>query len=147
MKYWERIQNFDEELLRRNVSLTLHLVQGLAGTKVQYANNAPEVDHIFPKAELAKKDFEPGLINHFANYWILAKGKNRNKSDKHPAKYLEDVADEDLKRALIPREMLDYRRYGTFLEKRSAAMLETVGKKLNMSDKDFESQQNRENAN
>jgi hypothetical protein len=110
----------------------------LSGAKVQYNNNAPEIDHIFPRAELRKKGFEPEEIEHFANYWILAKGKNRNKSDRHPAKYLEDVSNENLKRALIEREMLDYRRYRKFVEKREQAMLEAVAEKLGFLESDFD---------
>ena len=135
--YWERINAFDKELLQANPVLTLHLVQGLTGAKVQYVRNAPEVDHIFPRSELRKKGYDEAIINNFANFWILAKGKNQNKSNQHPSAYFEDVDDRELKEALIDREFLDYRRYTTFISNRSERMLQKVKEKLQFCDDDF----------
>jgi hypothetical protein len=135
--YWERIRTLDDDLLDANHLLTLHVVQGLTGAKVQYVRNRPEIDHIFPRSELRDKGYDEGLINHFANFWILAKGKNQNKSNRHPAAYFEDVDDKELETALIDREYLDYRRYTTFIERRSKQMLEKVKRKLQLSDRDF----------
>ena len=83
--YWERIRTYGEELLQANPSLALHLVQGLTGAKVLYIRNAPEIDHIFPRSELRKRGYDEALINHFANFWVLAKGKNQNKSSQDPS--------------------------------------------------------------
>ena len=135
--YWEKIRALDNDLLDANHLLTLHVVQGLTGAKVQYVRNKPEIDHIFPRSVLREKGYDEALINHFANFWILAKGKNQNKSNRHPADYFEDVDDEELQRALIDREYLDYRRYTTFIERRSEQMLDRVRRKLQLSDKDF----------
>jgi len=142
--YWERIKAFDKELLQANPVLTLHLVQGLTGAKVQYVRNAPEVDHIFPRSELRKKDYDEAIINNFANFWILAKGKNQNKSNQHPSVYFSDVADKELKEALIDREFLDYRRYTTFISERSERMLQKVKEKLQFDDDDFATNGNSE---
>jgi len=135
--YWERIKAFDKELLQANPVLTLHLVQGLTGAKVQYVRNAPEVDHIFPRSELRKKGYDEAIINNFANFWILARGKNQNKSNQHPSIYFQDVDDKELKEALIDREFLDYRRYTTFISRRSERMLQKVKEKLQFCDDDF----------
>lgn len=137
VKRWERINSIDE-LAQSNVSLALHLVQGLTGAKTQYHLNAPEVDHIFPRAELRKKEYSEDRINHYANFWILAKGKNRNKSNKHPKQYFQDVSDYQLERARIQRDMLDYRRFTTFLDRRQAAMVKDIGKRLLLSDSDLQ---------
>jgi len=142
--YWEKIKAFDEELLQANPVLTLHLVQGLTGAKVQYVRNAPEVDHIFPRSELRKKGYDEAIINNFANFWILAKGKNQNKSYQHPSVYFENVADKELKEALIDREFLDYRRYTTFISERSERMLQKVREKLQFCDEDFSTNENSE---
>lgn len=137
VRRWERIESF-EELAQRNEMLALHLVQGLTGAKVQYHLNAPEVDHIFPRAQLRRNSRrDEDQINHFANFWILAKGKNRNKSDKHPKDYFADVSDAQLRRALIQREMLDYRRFTTFLETRKADMVRALEKRLQLDDADL----------
>lgn len=135
--YWERIKALDKELLQANSVLTLHLVQGLTGAKVQYIRDAPEVDHIFPRSELSKKGYDKAIINNFANFWILAKGKNQNKSNQHPSAYFGDVDNKELKEAFIDREFLDYRRYTTFISNRSERMLQKVKEKLQFSDDDF----------
>ena len=84
-----------------------------------------------------KKEYQEPEINHFGNFWILAKGKNQNKSDKHPAEFFSDVSDNEIRRAIIDREMLDYRRFSTFLKDRSEKMVETIKKRLDFSDADF----------
>jgi hypothetical protein len=135
VRQWERISSV-ENLAQSNVDLTLHLIQGLSGAKVQYKRNAPEVDHIFPRAELRKKDYEEEEINDLANFWILAQGKNRNKSNKHPKRYFDDVGKRQLQKALIDPELLDYRRYRSFLAKRGEALTKRVASILDLSDDD-----------
>ena len=139
VRYWEKHEQVDAGLLQANVALTHHVVQRLSGNKVLHAPNAPELDHIFPRAELRRsaRDYSEEQINHVANFWILAKGKNQNKSNKHPAKYFEDVPDAELKRALIDREMLDYRKYSTFLIERSERLVEVVSRRTGLCDEDF----------
>jgi hypothetical protein len=137
VKYWESITGCDEKLLQSNVPLTLHVLQNLSTDKVQYQRNAGQIDHIFPRSVLRSKAFEEPEINHFGNFWILAKGKNQNKSDKHPAQFFVDVNDSEMRRAVIDREMLDYRRYRTFLKERSQKIIEVVKKRLEFSDGDF----------
>ena len=68
-------------------------------------------------------------MNHFANFWIPAKAKNQNKSNRHPADFFKDVHAVALKRALIDRELLDYRRITTFAKEREAQLLDVVRKR------------------
>ena len=136
--YWERIRAYGEDLLQSNPLLRLHIVQGLTGAKATYDRNAPQIDHIFPRSELRRKGLDEEEINHFANFWILPKGKNQNKSNRHPAKYFEDVPDGILKAALIERKFLDYRRYRTFVRERTKAVLNRVEEKLDLSEEDFD---------
>ena len=131
------MKTFDEELLHRNPLLALHVVQHSTGAKTHYQPNAPEVDHIFPRSELREKGVSNHEINHPVNYWILPKGKNINKSNKHPAKYFDDVDDRELRRALIVRDMLDYRKYKTFLTQRTESMLSHISKTVGLSADDF----------
>lgn len=137
VKYWESITSFDQQLLQSNVHLTLHVLQNLSSDKVKYERNAGQIDHIFPRSVLREKGFEEAEINHFGNFWILAKGKNQNKSAKHPAQFFADVEDSVMRRALIEREMLNYHRYRTFLKERSEKILTYVKKRLEFSDDDF----------
>ena len=102
-----------------------------------YKKNAPQIDHIFPRSVLLKKKVDEAEVNHFANYWILAKHKNQNKYNKNPADYFSDVTDSELKRALIDRDLLDYSQYKKFLRKRERLILMNVAKKLSISPNDY----------
>jgi 5-methylcytosine-specific restriction endonuclease McrA len=138
VRFWERITSVDD-LLGANPSLTLHLLQGLHGGKVQYHRNLPEIDHIFPRATLRKKGYREEEINSVANFWILAQGKNRNKSDKDPSKYFADVDDDTLADAAIDRGLLtSYRSYRRFLVGRQREIAERVTSKLHLTDRDIQ---------
>jgi len=126
--YWENYSSFDTSLLQRNIHLTLHLLQGKLGTKVKYSRNSPELDHIFPKSTLNEKEYDWGEINTFGNFWILAKTKNQNKSNKHPKKYFADVEDSILKKSLIDRDMFDFRKYNSFIKWREEEILKKIKK-------------------
>ncbi|MDH5754427.1 MAG: DUF262 domain-containing protein [Candidatus Bathyarchaeota archaeon] len=138
VKYWEEIKTI-EGLLQNNVLLTLHLVQGLHGGKVQYERNAPQTDHIFPRSILAEKGYDQAFINHFANFWILAKSKNQNKYNHPPAEYFKDVDDSVLKQALIDRKLLNYKSYKKFIRKRSILIVKKVEQKLQLSNSELQS--------
>ncbi|MCW1886724.1 DUF262 domain-containing protein [Luteolibacter flavescens] len=127
---WHGHSEIDQHLVWSNVALALHLVQGLNGGAVKHDDNLPEVDHIFPRATLRDEGVEEEMVNHFANFWILARGKNRNKSDKNPSDYFADVPDSEMGRALIPRELLDFAKYGDFIERRSNALVDAIRTKL-----------------
>lgn len=137
VKYWEGYNTFGITLLQANPPLALHLVQARNGAKAQYWRNAEEMDHIFPRSELRKRGFDDSEINHFANLWILPKGRNLNKGAKAPAEYFQDVDDEEMKRALIDRDLLDYPMFRSFLKNRGKQILELIKTRLNFTDKDF----------
>ena len=137
VKYWEGYSTFGTSLLQRNPDLALHVLQDLNGSKPQYWRNAEELDHIFPRSGLSKRGYDDSQINNFANFWILAKGKNLNKSTKPPAEYFQDVDDGDMKLALIDRELLRYPTFKSFLRKRGKLILEEVRTRLDFTDKDF----------
>ena len=96
------------------------------------------MDHIFPRSILRESGYDEAKINNFANFWILSKGKNINKTNKHPKKYFEDVPDRELKAALIDRSLLDYRRYNTFLQKRGDAIIKKLSQKTGLTENDFQ---------
>ena len=137
VNYWERLNAFDGNLVQRNPRLALHLIQQDTGSKTHYKMNSREMDHIFPRSILREKEFDESKVNHFANFWILGKGKNINKTNKHPKKYFSDVPDKELKKALIDRNMLDYRRYNTFLEERGKSIIKKLTKKIGFKEVDF----------
>lgn len=136
--YWSDITEFGEQLLQRNPRLALQVIQRQPGGKVHFRSNANEMDHIFPRSILRDKDYDHAEINHFANFWLLSKGKNQNKSNKHPKKYFADVPDSELKRALIDREMLNYGRYKRFIKQRGGKIKSYVQKTLGFSEEDFQ---------
>jgi 5-methylcytosine-specific restriction endonuclease McrA len=137
VKYWANIDRYGPQLLQNNPSLVLHLIQRHSGSKVHYAKNAPEIDHIFPQSVLRKKRFDESRINHFANFWILSKSKNQNKSARDPKEYFKDVSNSVLQAAYIDRKLLNYKNFKSFLRKRESAMLERVKRELNFTDSDF----------
>jgi hypothetical protein len=137
VRYWERVHSYGPELLQGNPTLALHVLQKHTGAKVQYPNNSPQIDHIFPRSILRQKGVDHAKIEHFANFWILAQTKNANKSNKHPADYFKDVPARELKRALIDRSKLDYRRYSSFLNERSAGILKAITSEVGLSEADF----------
>ena len=128
---------FGTGLLQQNPGLALHVLQDLQGTKAQYWRNSEELDHIFPRSELSKRGFDDSELNNFANFWILAKGKNLNKSNKPPAEYFKDVDDTEMKLALIDQNLLDYATFRSFLKKRGKQILELVKDRLGFTDRDF----------
>lgn len=144
IEYYEHIKDFDADVLRRNVLLALHIVQCLSGGKVKYDRNMPETDHIFPKATLFEKGYDDVEVNHFANFWILAQNKNRNKTNKHPKKYFlenpqskENVSPAEMKRALINPDLLNFHMYRTFLKERGKRITDMVKNKIGFTDNDF----------
>jgi len=137
VREWERVESI-EDLAESNHLLALHLVQGLSGARVQYSRNAPEVDHIFPRSELRKRKYDEEDINDLANFWILAKGKNGNKSNRKPKDYFADVNKTSLNKALIDPGLLDYRSFRRFIRERREAMLERLEAKLGLTDADLE---------
>jgi hypothetical protein len=137
VEYWERTKGFGIDILNRNPRLSLYVLQNYSGAESHLMANAPDVDHIFPRSELRKKGFEEAEINHVSNYWILSKGKNQNKSARHPKVYFADVDRDELKRAFINLEGLDYRMYRKFTENRAGEIATFVREKLGFTDEDF----------
>ena len=137
IQYWENIEEYGPQLLQNNPSLVLHLIQRRSGAKVHYSRNAPQIDHIFPQSVLRRKGYDESKINHFANFWILAKNKNQNKSAKDPREYFRDVSNSILKQAYIDRRLLDYKKFRTFLKEREQKILRHVKRELKLSKYDF----------
>ncbi|OQY75898.1 MAG: hypothetical protein B6D44_00610 [Ignavibacteriales bacterium UTCHB2] len=138
VNYWENINNLDEKMIQKNPRLALSLIQGYSGAKIHFQANSSEMDHIFPRSILRQKEFNEAEINHFANFWLLSKGKNQNKSNIHPKKYFSDVSDSEMGRAFIDKEMLNYNFYRRFIKERSQLILDEVTKRLSFADKDFQ---------
>ena len=136
--YWGNIHEYGLDFLQQNPALALHVIQKQTGAKSHYSPNKPEMDHIFPRSILRQKGHDEKLVNHLANFWLLAKGHNQNKSNKHPKDYFKKVNNKELKRALIDRELLDYRRYRTFLQERGSRILQSVKKTVGLSERDWE---------
>ena len=61
---------------------------------------------------------------------MLEKGKNISKSNQNPKHWLKGVPDTELARALIDRDLLEYRRYRNFLKTREKKILEALKKQI-----------------
>ena len=138
INYWENINDFGDKMIQKNPRLALSLIQGYSGAKVHYQANSSEMDHIFPRSTLRDKEFNEAEINHFANFWLLSKGKNQNKSNIHPKKYFANVPDSEMKRAFIDKDMFNYNYYRRFIKERGKLIIDDVKKKLSLSIDDFE---------
>ncbi len=138
IKYWDRINGINEDLLQKNPLLAMNLVQNRSGASAHLPSNSSELDHIFPKSELRKNNFDEAKVNHFANLWLLSKGKNQNKYNQHPKKYFEDVSGNILKNAYIDSTLFDYRKYYKFLDARTNRIIAYIKKKIGYSDLDFD---------
>lgn len=139
VNYWERANGWNRDLIGMNPRLVHHIVQGSTGAKELHAMNVRELDHIFPRSKLREMDRDEAEINHFANLWLLPKGKNINKSNQHPKIYFRNVSDLEMKKALIDRSMLDYRRYRNFLKVRETAIIAKLKRRAGLSNRDFSS--------
>ncbi len=138
VSYWEGMRGFDGTLIQKNPRLAHYLIQGFTGNEAQFRQNAQEMDHIFPRSKLRQQNRDETEINHFANFWVLSKGKNQNKSNKHPKKYFEDVPDSTLQAALINRDQLDYRMFRTFMQQRAQAIRQKLAERIGYAPEDFE---------
>jgi hypothetical protein len=126
VSYWEGYEDLDIYMLSGNYELACALVQGITNLSVLNEKNAPEMDHIFPKAVLREKGFKDDDIHSVANFWILEQNKNRNKSKTHPKEYFADYNNSELKRLFIDKDLFDYRYFKKFLEYRSKKMLKHI---------------------
>jgi hypothetical protein len=129
----------DRKLFGNNTELALSLIQNRTGSRVNFADNSPEIDHIFPRSVLAGKSVDPLEIEDIGNKWILPRGKNRNKSAKHPKDFLKQFEDSELESAYISREKLDYRMFSKFVRERREAVVKRLQEITLLSAADFES--------
>ena len=134
---WGRINSL-ETLAEENPSLALHLIQGKSGARAQYSRDAPELDHIFPRSELRRRNKYEEDINDLGNLWILAQGKNGNKSNKPPKEYFDGVSKTQLDKALIDPTLLNYGSFSRFIRERRAAILKRLSKKIRLTDAHFQ---------
>jgi hypothetical protein len=135
VRFWNYGLEYNEALLQGNPSLALYLARQPDSESARRARRAPQLEPIFPRPYLRGKHAK-SLIDHFANLWEPLGGK-QNTTGKHPNKYLKDVSPQDLREALIDRELLDYRRYTTFIKRRSDRILRAVKKKVGFTKADF----------
>ena len=137
INYWEDIDEWGRKLVQGNPRLAACLIQQQSDTRTHLTLNMQEMDHIFPRSKLRSK-FEETEVNHFANFWLLPKGKNINKHNRHPKDYLKNVPDKELKQALIDRKLLHYGRYRTFLRTREEKIIKDLEKRIGLTNKDFD---------
>lgn len=95
-----------------------------------------EVHHIFPKAQLYKRDFKRPEVNALANFCFLTKDTNLVISDRLPEEYFPEV-DEAHPGALasqwIPNDPVLWKieNFRDFLEARKELLAEEVNKRMN----------------
>lgn len=92
-----------------------------------------EVHHIFPKAQLYKRNFTRSEVNALANFCFLTKDTNLNIRDRLPENYfaeVESIHPGALSSQWIPRdpELWKIDRYSDFLESRRSLLADEANK-------------------
>ena len=94
-----------------------------------------EVHHIFPKAQLYKRDFKRADVNALANFCFLTKDTNLVISDRLPEEYFPEIEEAHpgaLASQWIPmdRELWRIENFPSFLEARKVLLAEEVNKRM-----------------
>jgi len=97
--------------------------------------NHLEVHHIFPKAQLYKRDFKRPQVNALANYCFLTKNTNLNISDRLPEAYFPEIEKAHpgaLASQWIPDdpELWKIEKYLDFLEARKVLLADEVNRHM-----------------
>jgi len=139
LKRYESFNGLEDNLLSNNIHLVLNIIQKNFDMNLLYDKNDPEIDHIFPRSILLEKGRDDYHINHYANYWYLPKKQNRNKSNKHPKIFLEEIGmnKKKLSKLFIDFELLNYHRFLFFLDKRSKQIKNFISEELELEESDY----------
>ncbi|WP_341857985.1 GmrSD restriction endonuclease domain-containing protein [Sinorhizobium medicae] len=94
-----------------------------------------EVHHIFPKAQLYKRDFKRAEVNALANFCFLTKDTNLVISDRLPEEYFPEIEKAHpgaLASQWIPDDPVLWKieNFRAFLEARKALLAEEVNKRM-----------------
>lgn len=94
-----------------------------------------EVHHIFPKAQLYKRDYQRSVVNALANFCFLTKDTNLDIRDKLPSDYFPDIEKSHpgaLESQWIPmdRELWKIENFPEFLEARKSLLAAEVNKRM-----------------
>ena len=121
-----------DSLLNNNRRLVLGLIQGNMDHNSLFEKNEPEIDHIFPKAQLLNRKLTWNEIEVYANFWFLPMYVNRNKTDMHPKRFMEEkgIPSTHLEKMMIDLELLDYPQYSEFIRDRSRKIREFIEYRL-----------------
>ncbi|PTQ71452.1 hypothetical protein C8R26_13041 [Nitrosomonas oligotropha] len=97
--------------------------------------NRLEVHHIFPKAQLYKRNYRKSEVNAIANFCFLTKDTNLNISDRLPEIYFSEVEEKHpgaLTTQWIPMDTALWRieNYRDFLEQRKLLLAEEANKRM-----------------
>lgn len=97
--------------------------------------NRLEVHHIFPKAQLYKRNYRKSEVNAIANFCFLTKDTNLNISDRLPEIYFTEVEEKHpgaLTTQWIPMDTSLWRieNYRDFLEQRKLLLAEEANKRM-----------------
>ena len=97
--------------------------------------NRLEVHHIFPKAQLYKRNYRKSEVNAIANFCFLTKDTNLNISDRLPEIYFAEVEEKHpgaLTTQWIPMDTSLWRieNYRDFLEQRKLLLAEEANKRM-----------------
>jgi hypothetical protein len=112
-----------------------------------HSGNTPEVDHIIPKAKVARlyqqagRSIDSSTINNIGNYRVIAKDDNRHKADKWPHEFYStpQAWSVFLARHIIPEDvcidhLIDLETYERFVDARRKLLFDRIRKVLTPPD-------------
>ena len=126
----------DNQLLQRNITLLMNILEGGITLSANQQRRRPEVDHIFPQSKLREQGYEADQINDFANLRLISKIDNIWKSNTDPKPYF-DTYPGVAEQYLIPTNLLEYEQYPEFLLVRRKKIWERVQTFLGLSAEDL----------
>lgn len=137
-KRWEGRGGFGPDLYNLNPALSLHVACRKNASSLEYIGGYPQLDTIFPRGELRRRGYDEPEASHFANLWILPKGKASNRGAREPAAYFAGVSDKELEAYHIRRSLLSYDRYREFLVDRSQSLSKQIAMELKLTQSEIE---------
>lgn len=141
--------SFDYKILREHSLryFLLHLlyveVNNTSAFNVALKNNAPHIDHIYPKSKLSREPFNlpSNEINHIGNYRIVGATDNIRKRAEIPSSYFKRLKSSsvDIKKHLLidyysqdpERMIMDEATYTDFRDKRTQEIYNIIEPKIN----------------
>ncbi len=121
----EGYRKLNDDLLQRNLTLVMNILEGGAQLPEGRRRYPPELDHIFPQSRLPAHGYTDAQINHYANFRLISKQANNWKRAEDPEPYFQ-TNPAVVSKYFIPADLLKYSQFPKFLEARRRLIWERI---------------------